>query len=204
MKSNKPKWDTPDGHSPAVGFFRLFGVIPNKVIEEIDKHTFPIYIKKRELLLRQGAVSNYIYLIVKGIIHGYIKDDGKQVTTWLNGENEVVGALNVIGSNYSEEYLQAIEDSLVIAIPMDVAEELFTKYPETNVIGRKLWQRSYLNAIERSFTIRISSSKKRYLRFVETHPNISNRVPLKYIASYLGIAQETLSRIRSKKILIRP
>lgn len=200
MKAKTPKWDTPDGHSPAVAFFSQFGPIPKVVVEEIDKHTFPIHIKKREVLLRPGAISDHIYLIVRGIIHGYVKEDGKQVTTWLNGENELVGALHMMGSNYSEEYLQALEDSLVIAIPMDTTEDMFTKYPETNVIGRKLWQHSYYKAIERSFTTRISSAKKRYLRFIETHSNISNRVPLKYVASYLGITQETLSRIRSKKI----
>lgn len=200
MTSTKPKWDTPDGHSPAVAFFSQFGPVPKVVVEEMDKKTFPISIKKRKLLLKPGAPADHIYLIVKGIIHGYVKVDGKQVTTWLNGENELVGALHVMGSNHSEEFLQALEDTLVIAIPMDATEEVFIKYPETNVIGRRLWQLSYHKAIERAFTIRISSSKKRYLRFVETHPNISNRVPLKYIASYLGIAQETLSRIRSKKI----
>ena len=109
-------------------------------------------------------------------------------------------ALQVLGSNHSEEYLQALEDTLVVAIPMDETEEFFRKYPETNVIGRKLWQLSYHKAIERAFTTRLSSAKKKYLRFIETHPNISNRIPLKYVASYLGITQETLSRIRSKKM----
>lgn len=160
MTLNKPKWDTPDGHSPAVGFFRQFGPVPKVVVEEIDKSTFPIHIEKRKLLLKPGAITDHIYLIVKGIIHGYVKVDGKQVTTWLNSENELVGALHVLGSNHSEEFLQALEDSLVIAIPMAVTEEVFTKFPETNVIGRKLWQLSYLKAIERAFTIRITSSKK--------------------------------------------
>ena len=87
MKSTKPKWDTPDGHSPVVGFFSHFGPLPSDLIIEIDKKTFPIFIKKRNLLLKPGEITDHIYLIVKGIIHGYVKEEGKQVTTWLNCEN---------------------------------------------------------------------------------------------------------------------
>lgn len=201
MKTNKPKWDTPDGHSPLVAFLSRLGALSKEVVAEIDKNTFPLFIKKKKLILTPGAYTDHIYLIIKGVLHGYIKEDGKQVTTWLNCENEIVGALHELGSeNHSEEYLQALEDTLVVAIPLSYMETFFIKYPETNIIGRKLWQYSYHKAIERAFTCRLSSARKKYLRFIETHPNISNRVPLKYIASYLGITQETLSRIRSSKM----
>jgi len=201
MKADKPKWDTPDGHSPLVAFLSQFGPLSKEVIAEIDANTFPLFIKKKKLILKPGAYTDHIYLIVKGVLHGYIKEDGKQVTTWLNAENEIVGALREIGSTtHSDEYLQALEDTFAVAIPLSYTETIFIKYPETNIIGRKLWQYSYHKAIERAFTSRISSAKKKYLRFIETHPNVNNRVPLKYIASYLGITQETLSRIRSKKL----
>jgi CRP-like cAMP-binding protein len=98
----------------------------------------------------------------------------------------------------SEEYVEAIEESELIAMPNTMINYLYDHFPEANFIGRKLMEENYRGAEERAYVCRIPSAKKRYDHFVETRGSLINRIPLKYIASYLCMTIETMSRIRSK------
>lgn len=193
-------WKTFDGHSPFVSFLAKIAPVSNEVIKELDKNTFPLMIPKGKLLMKPGSVANHLYLIVKGVMQGYIKENGKPITTWINAENEIIGSIRTLGTNnLCEEYLQALEQTHLVAIPLDFTEYIFNNYPATNVIGRRLWEYNYRCSEERAYICRISSAEKKYKRFLETKPDLTNRISLKYIASYLGMTQETLSRVRSKK-----
>jgi len=194
------KWDTPDGHSPVVAYFNLVSPISKGAMDEFDKHTFPVFLEKKKYLLKPGVIADHFYFILKGVIHGYIKEEGKQITTWINEENEIVGSIRTLGSNSPcEEYLQALEDCELIAIPIRVTEEVFYKYPETNVVARRLWEHNYRGAEERAYLGRIPSAEKKYRQFMKTQPNLMSRVSLKYIASFLGMTVETLCRIRARQ-----
>ena len=202
MNENKtgPKWKTADNHSPLVAYLNSFVPVAKAVIALIDERTFPYSISKGKLLLKPGSVADKLFFIVKGVIQGYIKDDGKQITTWINDENEIVGSIRTLGTNnLCKEYLQALEDCDLVAIPVEFTEFIFNNFPETNVLGRRLWEYNYQGAEERAYICRISSAEKKYDYFMETQPTLINRVPLKYIASYLGMTQETLSRVRGRK-----
>jgi len=98
----------------------------------------------------------------------------------------------------SEEYLQALEDVDLIAIPHVLSNYLFENFTEANIVGRKMMELYYRSAEERAYICRISSAEKRYKRFLVSFPDLINRVSLKYIASFLAIRLETLSRIRTK------
>jgi CRP-like cAMP-binding protein len=194
------KWNTIDGHSPVVPFFEKVGPLSQGAIGEFDEKTFPLSIEKKKFLLRPGSVADHLYFIVKGVIHGYIKDDGKQITTWINEENQIVGSIRTLGTtDPCQEYLQALEDCELVALPIAFLEFVFENYHETNFICRRLWEYTYRGAEERAYISRISSAEKKYQHFIKTQPNLLNRIPLKYIASYLGMTIETLSRIRGRQ-----
>ena len=194
------KWKTEDGHSPIISYFKSIGPLSDDVAAVIDEHTFPMSAKKGKLLAKPGLVADNFYFITKGVIHGYIKDEGKQITTWINEENEIVGPIRTLGTERPcEEYIQALEACELVVIPIQLTEYLFTKYPETNYIGRRLWEYNYRGAEERAYICRITSAEKKYRHFIKTTPNLINRISLKYIASYLGMTQETLSRVRNRK-----
>lgn len=202
MESQKivAKWNTQDGHSPVIAFFKAIAPMPEEVIKEFDKNTFPLFIKKNQFLLKPGSVADHLYFIEKGVIKGSIKEEGKMITTWINEENQIVGSIRTIGtSNPCKEYLQALEDTRLIAMSWDFTECIFNTYPETNIIGRRLWEYSYRSAEERAYICRITSAEKKYKHFIEMHPGLANRISLKHIASYLGMTQETLSMVRGKK-----
>jgi CRP-like cAMP-binding protein len=194
------QWDaTEDGHSPFSTFLNMIHSIPQEAIEAIDRGTFPVTIQKGKFLIKPGNTTDNYYLILKGVIRAYIKEEGKEITTWINDENEIVGSIRSLALKLPcEEYLQAIETTELVGIPYSLVEQLYETYPEANIIGRKILEESYRDAEERAFISRIPSAEKKYKRFVETRPRLINRVSLKYIASYLGMTNETLSRVRAR------
>jgi CRP-like cAMP-binding protein len=194
------KWQTKDGHSPVIAFFTSIGPLSDGAIREFDENTFPLFIEKRRLLLKPGSIADHFYFIVKGVIQGCIKDEGKLLTTWINEENEIVGSIRTLGTQEPcTEYLQALEDCELIAIPVAFTEIVFDKYPETNIIARRLWEHNYRGAEDRAYIGRITSAEKKYKYFLEKQPNLIKRISLKYIASFLGMTLETLSRVRSRQ-----
>jgi len=194
------KWETADGHSPVVSFFNSIAPLSAEAIKALDNHSFPINLAKRKLLLKPGSPADHFYFIVKGVVQGYIKEEGRQITTWIVAENEIVGSIGTLGTNnLCQEYLQALEDCVLVAIPISLTEKIFDTFPETNVIGRRLWEYNYRSAEQRAYISRIPSAKKRYDQFVKNYPHLLDRISLKYVASFLGITHETLSRIRSQQ-----
>ena len=148
--------------------------------------------------MRPGMEDLHLFLILKGVVRAFIKEDGKEITTWINEENEIVGSIRSLGLDLPpEEYIQAIEKSLLIAIPYKSVEYMYETFTEANIIGRMILEDNYRGAEERAYICRVPSAEKKYQRFLATRPGLTNRISLKYIASYLNMTNETLSRVRA-------
>ena len=98
----------------------------------------------------------------------------------------------------SFENIQAIEDCELTGLHYDDLQYLYNNHPEVNVTGRKVLEKYYRDAEERAYIARLAEATSKYQRFIATKSFMLNRVPLKFIASYLGMTLETLSRIRSR------
>lgn len=187
-------------NSPILDFFEKVYPMSDALRAYIRENTYPVSIAKGKLLVKPASESKGYYFVVKGVIRGYIKEEGKEITTWINEENEMVGPIRNIGLQIpSPEYLQALENCDFILMPNEVIRHVYTHFPESNIIGRLLMEDNYRDAEERAYISRIPSAEKRYRRFEATRSALLNRVPLKYIASYLNMTLETLSRIRNRK-----
>ncbi|QPH40747.1 Crp/Fnr family transcriptional regulator [Pedobacter endophyticus] len=202
-KINEPnKWGSFNGFSPLISVFKNFHQLSPEIEYIINTQTFPVAYKKHKFISSPLHHNRYIFLLVKGVARGYMKEDDKEITTWIASENELVGNIrnlwNEDGS--TEEYVQALEDVVAIAVPHDMSRQLYLNFDIANYVGRKMTQLHYLSACERAYISRLQSAEKRYLRFIKTYPHLVDRVPLKYIASFLSMRLETLSRIRSKLI----
>jgi Cyclic nucleotide-binding domain len=198
--STQDKWLPFDGFSPLITLFKSFHDLSPEMESIINNETFPVKFKKNKFISSPLHLNHNVYLIIKGITRGYIKDDSKEITIWIAKENEFIGSVsNIWNTNHSlEEYIQALEDVVAIAIPHAMSKRLYLNYHIANYIGREVAQLHYLKACERAFISRLQSAEKRYIRFIKSYPKLIERVPLKYIASFLCMRLETLSRIRSK------
>jgi len=197
--SVKTTWNTPDRHSPLTTFFNAIHPLSEGAIRLLDEATAPVDMPKGKFLIKPSQESPNLFFIMKGVVRAYLKEEGREITTWINEELEVVGSIRSLGLKIpSKEYIQAIEHCSLISIPYSAVDELYTNFPETNVVGRKVLEENYRGAEERAYICRIPSAEKKYQRFVETRPGLIDRVSQKYIASYLNMTNETLSRVRKK------
>jgi len=197
------KWLPFNGYSPLIRVYKSFHDLTPEIEFIINNHTFPVNFKKNKFISSPLHRDKYTYLLLNGVARGYMKDDDKEITTWIAKENEFVGNISNFWDEAlpSEEYVQAIEDVTAIAVPYSMSKQLYLNHQIANYVSRKMTQLHYLQACERALISRLHSAEKRYLRFVKSYPDLINRVPLKYIASFLCMRLETLSRIRSKLAL---
>lgn len=164
------------------------------------KHSYRRTILRGKYLLKAGEYCRHYYFVEKGLFRLFIIEDEKDITNWICSEGGIVTSIrSLIGMQKSEENIQAIEDSEVLCIPVETAQYIFSRYTSSNVFARKLLELYYIDADIRSLMGRLPSASRRYDWFLHYYPQFANRVSLKYIASFLGITVETLSRIRRKK-----
>jgi len=158
-----------------------------------------IEVSKRQLLLKEGQTSDYIYVVIKGLLRMYYIKDGEEVCSRFMEEQRMAMSVN---SFYTRtpgyEYIETLEPSTLARIHYDSLQELYTSRNDFNFIARVITETYFIRSEERLYLIRKKSAEERYVYLTEHYPEILQRVPLTYIASYLGITLETISRIRKK------
>lgn len=156
--------------------------------------------RKHELVLEEGKMCNYLYYVHKGLMGGYYIVDGQEVCNWIAAENDFATSYySFISRTPSYEYITCFEDCTVQAISHEDLLKLYTLFPETERAGRLILEEYYSRLEERLLSIQFKSAKERYQQLFQSRPHIIRRAPLGRIATYLGMKQETLSRIRSEK-----
>ena len=168
--------------------------------EALDASFEIVEVPKRTMLQAEGQTSNYIYVIIKGLLRMYYVKDGEEVCSRFIDEQHLL-AMSV-SSFYSRqpgyEYIETLEPSVIGKIHYDKLQILYRDFIEFNYTARIITERFYVRSEERLFLLRKQTAEERYLFFSEKYPDLMQRIPLKYIATYLGLTLETLSRIRKK------
>ena len=165
----------------------------------LEKHIISCTFRKGKLILKAGEMCNYIYFIRKGAVRGFIRESQKDITTWITVEGELVTSIYSLDlKSPATENMQAIEDCEMLALSYTDLNELYSRFPEFNILIRKLLQQYYRDAEGRAFIARLTNAENKYKHFLKNSHHLANRIPLKYIASYLGMTLETLSRVRKK------
>lgn len=147
-----------------------------------------------------GHTCKTIYFVEKGIVRIYYFKDGIDITESFEFENAFVArAESLFTGKPSNKAIQAIEDTTLIAIDSNKLFKLFDKHPDLERLFRKIIEQSYVNTVNRLESLQFHTAEERYKSLLKESPTILKRVPLKLIASYLGITPVSLSRIRAQK-----
>lgn len=162
-----------------------------------------IFIRKEAkgtVLISQDRICDQLFFIKKGFLRGFHYHNGKEITAWFGFENDFATSIySFVSRKPGFENIEVIEDSVLYAISYDDLNDIYHKHPEFNYVGRLLTEKYYIDLMERTLCLQFQSAKESYEQLVENQPYILQRASLGHIASYLGISQETLSRIRTKK-----
>lgn len=160
-------------------------------------------IAKSDVVVVQGQSCNLCFFVLKGCLRQYVLQDGIEKTIAIYTEEQAINYYTNQGDkSISDNYLSALEDSVVLVGNPDKDQEFYVRFPALADITRKMLETDFGKTQKSLAKFITLSPKDRYLNMLEERPDLIQRVPLVILASYLGITPESLSRIR-KRILTR-
>jgi len=149
--------------------------------------------------VRENTVCNYVYFVEKGLTRTFYYKGGKDVTDWFSPENTFACSIvSFISRKPDRREIELLEPSVLWALHYNDLENLCVKHHEIERLTRHLVSSGLVQLQQRFDDLHFSPASQRYQTLMETNPSLIQRVPLGMIASYLGVTQETLSRIRAQ------
>lgn len=177
-----------------------YGPISAETSDEIKKVAQIREVAKGEILVREGDFSYELYFVAKGGARAYYLKDGKTITDWFAFENDFISSIvSFFLGVPSQHYIEVLEDTTFLVMQRQDIDRLCDNHHDFERLGRLSVTKTMLQLQQRIVSLQFKSSKERYDSLLERYPQIELRAPLGDIASYLGITQETLSRIRNPK-----
>lgn len=156
-------------------------------------------LERKDFLLRAGHVCRQVYFVQKGLLRCFYEKDNHDVSSWFMKEGDImISVESFYQQKSSYESIQALEDCTVDYLDYKDLQYTYRHFPEFNFVGRVLTERYYCLSEQRLYSMRMQRSQERYDYLLEHHPELVLRVPAKYLASYLGITEVTMSKVRSR------
>jgi CRP-like cAMP-binding protein len=154
-------------------------------------------VQRKEFLLRAGEVCRHLYFIETGLLRCYYLKDEVEVTEWLMKEDDLVTAVeSFYPQAESQVYIHALEKCVLYYISFEDFETVINEEPAFVYIAWKLTVKYLIFYTQQLHNIRLLSARERFQFLKDTNPDLIRRVPVTYLASYLDMLRETLSRTR--------
>jgi len=183
-----------------VAHIQNFIPVSTQLAERILEISKPKTIEKGKFLHKPNKVCENTYFIHSGLLRIFYKKDDKEITDNFAAEGEWITSIYSFMKNIPDNcYIETLEKSELIAINIEQLEKCFLDFPAMERFGRILVSKYFMEQSERIISMQFHTAKEKYHFFCNTSKNKLTRVPLGMLASHLGIAQETLSRIRAEK-----
>lgn len=159
-----------------------------------------IKVNRGDFLLREGEICQFTFFVEQGLLRMYSVDrNGKEHLIQFAPERWLVSDRSSLYFNEkSRYYIDAVEDSVILALPPDFFDDMQRKFPNSAGPNELLLQRHIRGLQDRVNSLLADSAEERYLSFIKMYPDLLLRVPQWMVASYLGITPESLSRVRKQ------
>ena len=168
--------------------------------EEFARLTEMIEIRnfdKRQHLIVVGEVENYLNFLVKGLARMYFIKGRTEIITHIARENEMISSsASFLSGSPSSYFVEALESSTFLSISRQRLEKLYLGSPRMERLGRLMTTHFFLQKEEWELECIRLDTRERFMRFVQSNPDLMQRVPQKYLASYLNMKPETFSRLK--------
>lgn len=153
---------------------------------------------KSHIVLEAGKTEPTVYFIKKGIVRAYIEKDGGEITFWFGKEGEtVISMKSYVEGKKGYENIELLEDCDLYELKTEKLQQLFTEDIHIANWGRKFAEQELIKTEERLIARQFKTATERYMELINYSPELLHRIQLGHIASYLGITQVSLSRIRA-------
>lgn len=188
--------------NPSLEICYDFPFFLDEELEEIFKAHEKVFFQKGELILKEGNTANEYYILENGLSRSYVNDfNGNEVTTHFFAMNEIIIDVSSLFQRIpTQENIVCITDCECWKFDFDTFQELFHKIPNLREWGRAWMSQQLFIYKQRSTEMFTLSATRRYLNLLEQKPQVIQFAPLKQIASYLGVTDTSLSRIRKELV----
>ncbi len=180
---------------------RRYSTMTHDELDALESILVPMKFAKGEMILKEGDICKNIYFIDHGLIRQYYHKKGKEVTEHL-GEDHTI--FMCIESLFKEEptrlQVEALEQTVVYAMPKQKLEQIALHNVNIQMMYRKILEESLIISQIHADLMRFESAQERYKKLCKQNPQVAMRAPLVYIANYLQMTPETLSRVRSASL----
>jgi len=181
---------------------RRYSTMTHEELDMLESILVPMKFAKGTKILDEGEVCRNIYWVVKGLVRQYYFKNGKELTEYMATENTICMSIeSLFREAPSNQVIQALEPTIVYALPMHDLEAAAMKSVNIQMLYRKILEESLIISQQRADMLRFESAQDRYQKLVKSAPQLVLRAPLVYIASYLQMTPETLSRVRTAVLM---
>jgi CRP-like cAMP-binding protein len=178
-------------------FISQFVDFEEKELKEIQRVVQFVHLNKGEIFINEGTIAKEIAFTNKGYLRVYYNYDGEEITRDITPLNTFATALpSFVSQTPSFEIISAITDCELITISRDHMDYLYNKYPKWERLGRRITEEMFVESQRRIYSFITETAETRYKKLLKQYPEMVRDVPLKYIADYLGIKLQSLSRLR--------
>ena len=179
---------------------RSYYPVSDRSLDMLFEKAKRLELPKKHLLIKAGVIDRHVYFIEKGFTRSYCLYDGKETTIWFSREGDITFAMNDLYHNEpGYEYVELLEDCILYAITVTDLNRLYETNIEIANWGRVIHQECLLYMDQHHNAQLYLSAKERYAQLLRELPDVIHRANLTYIASYLGITPQHLSRLRAEK-----
>ena len=181
---------------------RRYSTMTHEELDMLESILVAKRFAKNEKILSEGETCENIYWIVKGLVRQYYYKNGKELTEYMATENTIVMCIeSLFGEQPSRLQIMAIEPTILYCLPKAKLEAVAMKSVNIQILYRKILEESLILSQIHADMLRFESAIDRYQKLVKRSPQLVLRAPLVYIASYLQMTPETLSRVRTQTLL---
>jgi CRP-like cAMP-binding protein len=181
---------------------RRYSTMTHDELDLLESILVPMKFAKNEMILKEGDTCTNIYWVVKGLVRQFYYKNEKELTEYMATENCIVMCIeSLFQEQPTRLQIKAIEPTVMIAMPKADLEAVAMKSVNIQILYRKILEESLILSQHHADMLRFESAHDRYQKLVKNQPQLVLRAPLVYIASYLQMTPETLSRVRTATLL---
>jgi CRP-like cAMP-binding protein len=181
---------------------RRYSTMTHEELDILEGILVPMKFAKGERILNEGDTCEHIYWIVKGLARQYYFKNDKELTEYMATENTIMMSIeSLFKEKPSMQIIQALERTIIYALPKKDLEAVAMRSVNIQILYRKILEESLIISQQHADMLRFESAQDRYQKLVKNSPQLVLRAPLVYIASYLQMTPETLSRVRTAVLM---
>ena len=181
---------------------RRYSTMTHEELDVLESILVPMKFQKGEIILHEGEICENIYWVAKGLVRQFYYKNEKELTEYMATEDNIVMSIeSLFKEQPSHQQIHALEPTIIFALPKDKLEREAVRNVNIQMLYRKILEESLILSQIKADMLRFEPAPERYAKLVKRSPQLVLRAPLVYIASYLQMTPETLSRVRTSALL---